>query len=68
MEKNILQHLIFNEEYARKALPFLKDIYFADITDKSIFNLVEKYFTEYNATPTKNALLVELENLNNISD
>ncbi len=68
MEKNILQHLIFNEEYARKALPFLKDIYFADITDKSIFNLVEKYFNEYNATPTKNALLVELENLNNISD
>tara|TARA_Y100000004_G_C8950562_1_gene428286 strand:- start:483 stop:1844 length:1362 start_codon:yes stop_codon:yes gene_type:complete len=68
MEKNILQHLIFNEEYARKALPFLKDIYFADITDKSIFGLVEKYFNEYNATPTKNALLVELENLNNISD
>ena len=68
MEKNILQHLIFNEDYARKALPFLKDIYFADITDKSIFNLVEKYFNEYNATPTKNALLVELENLNNISD
>ena len=68
MEKNILQHLIFNEEYARKALPFLKDIYFADITDKSIFSLVEKYFNEYNATPTKNALLVELENLNNISD
>ena len=68
MEKNILQHLIFNEEYARKALPFLKDIYFADITDKSIFSLVENYFNEYNATPTKNALLVELENLNNISD
>ncbi len=68
MEKNILQHLIFNEDYARKALPFLKDIYFADITDKSIYNLVENYFTEYNATPTKNALLVELENLKNISD
>jgi replicative DNA helicase len=68
MEKNILQHLIFNDAYARKALPFLKEEYFSDIVERKLFNIIDKYFTEFNSCATKSALLVELDKVSDISD
>lgn len=61
LEETILTNLIFNEEYSRKVLPYLKNEYFIENSEKIIFDIIEKYIKKYNSLPTKNALYIELE-------
>ena len=67
IEKVIFSNLIMNQDYGRKVIPFLKDEYFSDYTDKNVFKLVDEYVKKYNSFPTKEALLIDLRNLDNIS-
>lgn len=60
IETTILANLIHNEEFGRKVLPFLKDEYFHDIAEKSLFKVIKEYIDTYNAFPTKEALIIEL--------
>ena len=62
IEKTILSHLIFNEAYARKILPFLRDEYFQNQPDKVVYKLISDYVQKYNNTPTKEVLFLELNN------
>lgn len=62
MEKSILSHLVYNEKYGRKVLPFLKEEYFPEESDRVLFGLISSYVTQYNAFPTKEALFIELGN------
>ena len=68
IEKTILSNLIFNDLYTRKVLPFLDERYFSDIIDKKIYNLIKDYHLGYNQCPTKEALLIELNNAGGLSD
>lgn len=68
IEQLIFSNLIFNETYARKSLPFLKDDYFQSRTDKTLFNLVSDYVEKYNSLPTKEALAIEISNVKGLSD
>ena len=61
LEDIILNNLIYNEEYTRKVLPFLKDEYFKDHSSRTIFKLFRTYLMKYNVLPSKEALLVDLE-------
>lgn len=63
IEKTILSNLIYNEEYSRKVLPFLKDEYFNSYSDKIVFKLIDIYFNKYNDSPSKEALLIDLSNV-----
>ena len=63
-EQVILKSLIFNEEYTRKVLPFLKDEYFGDRVDKLVFNEIDSYISKYNTTPTYESLIIEINNKN----
>ena len=66
LELTILCNLIYNEEYIRKVLPFLKEDYFADFNERTIF-LAIKYFVEkYNKPPTKESVLIDLEKERNM--
>jgi hypothetical protein len=67
IEKTIFSNLIFNEDYTRKVIPFLKDEYFSDQIDKTVFKLIDNHLTQYNALPTKETLQIELNNLDNLS-
>jgi hypothetical protein len=67
IEKLIFSNLILNQDYGRKVIPFLKDEYFSDFTDKNVFKLINTYVDKYNSFPTKEALLVDLRNQDNIS-
>jgi len=49
----ILRSLLHNEEYLRKALPFLKDEYFEDEDQKVVYQEILSFTTEYNELPTK---------------
>jgi len=60
MELTILRHLIHNEEYSRKVIPFLRSEYFSDRCDRIVFDVVSDFVTKYNNLPTKEALHISL--------
>ena len=62
IETLILKNLIHNEEYSRKVLPFLSTDYFLEHTDKLLYQQIESFITKYNNLPTKEALVIELDN------
>jgi replicative DNA helicase len=68
VEQLVIKNLLLDEEYVRKAMPFIKSEYFADTTGKKLFNVLSKYFIDYSAIPTKEALEIEVGQLKDISD
>ena len=64
----ILRNLIYNEEYARKVIPFIKDDYFEDQKQKIIFQEISSFIQEYNKLATKEILSIEVEKRNDIND
>ncbi len=68
IEKAIFNNLLNNEQYARKTIPFIKSEYFNSRDDKVIFELIDGYVNKYNAFPTKEALLVDLNNRSDLSE
>jgi len=62
-EDLIISGLVYNEEYARKVLPFLDSDYFRDKSTRTIFQVIDNYIKKYNAQPTKEALMVEIDDL-----
>lgn len=68
LEKAIFNNLLNNETYARKTIPFLSPDYFHNRNDKVVFELIDSYVGKYNAFPTKEALFVDLNNKDGISE
>lgn len=68
IEETILGHLAFNEEYARKVLPFLKEEYFVDVAYKVTYKLINGYIDKYNNLPSREALLIELGNVAGLNE
>ena len=68
LEQTILRNLIYNEEYLRKVLPFLKPEYFTDRTEKTIFNEVFSFIQSYNTTPTIEAVELAVKEKKNFTD
>jgi|TARA_R110000787_G_scaffold21435_1_gene63428 replicative DNA helicase len=62
IEKTIFSNLIFNENYARRVLPFIKGEYFLDKTDRIIFEEIYNFMDKYQAMATKETLSIELDN------
>ena len=68
LEGTILRNLLYNEEYARKTLPFFKDEYFTQFSDRVVFQEISKYFNKYSNPPTKEAVIIELGERNDLTD
>ena len=68
VEQLVIKNLLLDEEYVRKALPFIKSEYFSELTGRKLFTVVTKYFTDYSAIPTKEALKIEVGQVEDISD
>lgn len=62
IETTILKNLVHNEEFMRKAIPFLKEEYFTETSDRGVFSLITEYIQKYNHTPTIEALEIALQN------
>jgi replicative DNA helicase len=62
IEKLILSNLLCNEEFGRKAIPFLKSEYFQDRSLRALFDTIDVFVKQYNKFPTKDALTIELDN------
>jgi len=68
IELLILRNLIYNEEYTRKVIPFIKDDYFEEQNQKIIFQEISNFIEEYNKLATKEILSIEVEKRNDIND
>ncbi len=68
IENTILSNLLANEEFARRTLPFIKPEYFGSNADKIIFEVIKLYIEKYNATPTIEALKIDIDNIENINE
>jgi len=64
----ILRNLIYNEEYARKVIPFIKDDYFEDQKQRIIFEEISSFIQQYNKLATKEILSIEVEKRSDIND
>ena len=67
VEKKILKHLLNDDAYTRKILPFLSGDYFSDHSEKVIYEEIHKYITKYNNLPTVEALTIEIDGRSNLS-
>ena len=68
IETTVLKNLIFNEDYSRKVLPFLKGEYFESYHEKVVFEETAKFIIEYSNLPSKEAIIIEAEKRTDISD
>jgi hypothetical protein len=64
----ILRNLLYNEEYIRKIIPFLKSEYFEDTNQKIVFEEILSFVQEYNQPATKEVLCIEVEKRKDIND
>ena len=63
----ILRNLLYNEEYVRKVLPFIKGEYFEDRNQRIVFEEILKFVEEYNQPATKEVLCIETEKRQDIT-
>lgn len=68
IEQTIFSNLLYNEDYARKVIPFLRKEYFQSRTDQTLFDLIVNFVDKYNNFPTKSALSVEAGNVANLTE
>jgi replicative DNA helicase len=68
IETTIISNLIYNEEYCRKVLPFIKTQYFNDKKERVVFETVCEFVVKYGKMITKEILHIELDNRKDISD
>ncbi len=68
LETTILNNLFYNEDFTRKAIPFLKEHYFSKRDEKILFIEVEKFLHKYNNLPTKESILIELNNRKDLNE
>ena len=62
LQTHILNHLLNNEEYCRRVIPYLKKDYFEG-SYRTIFDLIVKFVTQHNKLPSAKILDLELRKI-----
>jgi len=60
IERIILRNLFYNEDFTRKALPFIKTEFFTNHSESTLFGEINQFVQKYKNLPTKETILVEL--------
>ena len=68
LEQTILKNLIYNEEYSRKVLPFIRPDYFSDNIEKTVFKEVFDFTNHYKNPPTHESLVINFTEKKDVSD
>ena len=68
IEQTILRNLVFNEDYARKVIPFIQPTYFDQRTEKIIFQEIVHFIVKYGSSITIEALNIEVENRTDLNE
>jgi replicative DNA helicase len=68
LEQTIIKNLVYNEEYVRKVLPFIRADYFSDNAEKIVFKEIFEFINQYKNPPTHEALVINFTEKKNLSE
>jgi len=68
IERTTLSNLVFNEEYCRKVLPFIKPDYFDVKEERVVFEEITNFVDKYKKIPTKISLEIEVESRKDLTE
>jgi len=68
LEQTILRTLVFDDEYLRKVIPFLKSEYFSDRIERTLFDEIASFTQTYNNSPTIEAIELAVKERRNLSN
>jgi archaellum biogenesis ATPase FlaH len=68
LEHTILSNLIYNEEFSRKVVPYIKEEYFDEVETKKIFSSFADYVATYKEPPSIEALKITLDSRKDLSE
>lgn len=68
LEQTILNNLIHDEDFSRKVLPHLNSSFFHDKNEKAVYEEIAAFFDDYNKPIPLDALYIELEKRNDLSE
>jgi len=68
IEITILRSLIFNEDYCRKVIPFIRQEYFGEYAERVIFEEIYEFIAKYDKLATKEVLSIEVSNRRDLSE
>jgi replicative DNA helicase len=68
IEQQILSRLIYDEQYCRKVIPFIKREYFSDRKEAVVASVISEFFAKYNKPITKDILSIEIGNRKDLND
>ena len=68
LEQTIIKNLIYNEEYIRKVLPFIRPDYFSDNAEKIVFKEIFDFLNQYKNPPTHEALVINFTEKKNLTE
>ena len=68
IEITILSNLLSNEDFTRKAIPFIKEEYFSNRQEKILFTEIFKFVDKYNNLPTKETIVIEITQRKDINE
>ena len=67
-EHKILSNLIFDGDYMRKVIPFIKDTYFDVLAERTVFTEINDFVVKYDDLPTQSVLEIQVQNRNDLSE
>lgn len=68
LENTILSNLLYNKDYSKKVIPYIKEDYFEDVSLQKIFSSFSDYMNEYKEPPSKEALKIVLDNRKDLNE
>jgi replicative DNA helicase len=68
IEQSIISNLIFDEEYCRKVIPFMKEQYFSEKQERVMVSTITQFFSKFNKPLSKEILGIEVSNRTDITD
>jgi len=64
----VLKSLLHNEDFLRKTIPFIKPEYFQDTNQKIVFEEILDFVNQYNQSPTREVLSIEIEKRTDVNE
>ena len=68
IEETILRNMVYNDDYIRKVIPFLKETYFHDTLERILFTHIKDHLEKYNNNPTIETLSIKISERTDLSE
>jgi replicative DNA helicase len=68
IEQSIINNLVYDEDYCRKVVPFLKPTYFTEHKERIIVTAILEFFSQFNKPLSKEILSIEVSNRSDLTE